>query len=105
MYRRFLIAAVAVLVSATSAAARFEAYIGEITTFGTTFCPQGYLPTDGRLLPVAGNDTLFAVLGFTYGGDGQTTFGIPKMTVATGLPLVTPLSTCICVDGIFPSMN
>jgi microcystin-dependent protein len=47
--------------------------------FGGSFAPQGWSFCDGQLLPIAQNDTLFALIGTTYGGDGQTTFGLPDL--------------------------
>jgi microcystin-dependent protein len=52
-------------------------YIGEIIMFAGNFAPGGYLPCDGRLLPISQYDTLFSLIGTTYGGDGQVTFALP----------------------------
>jgi len=52
-------------------------FIGEIRMFGFTFPPQGWHLCDGSLLSIAEYDTLYALLGTTYGGDGQVTFGVP----------------------------
>jgi microcystin-dependent protein len=52
-------------------------FIGEIRLFGFNFAPVGWHFCDGSLLPIAQYDTLYALLGTTYGGDGQTTFGVP----------------------------
>lgn len=41
--------------------------------------PPGHEPCDGRLLPIAGHERLFAVLGVTHGGDGRTTFALPDL--------------------------
>ena len=54
-------------------------YIGEIRCFGFNFAPQGWALCNGQLLAIASNDALFAILGTTYGGDGQTTFGLPNL--------------------------
>lgn len=56
-----------------------EAFLGEIRLFGGNFAPVGWLPCDGQLLPIADNDALYSLLGTTYGGDGQTTFGLPDL--------------------------
>jgi microcystin-dependent protein len=53
--------------------------IGEIGVFAGTFEPGGWLFADGRLLDIATYDTLFQVIGTTYGGDGQTTFALPDL--------------------------
>jgi microcystin-dependent protein len=47
--------------------------------FAGTFAPVGWLKCDGQLLPIAENDALYSLLGTTYGGDGQTTFGLPDL--------------------------
>ncbi|RYD59408.1 MAG: phage tail protein [Sphingobacteriales bacterium] len=56
-----------------------ENYLGEIRLFAGTFAPVGWLACDGSLLPISENDALFTLLGTTYGGDGQTTFGLPDL--------------------------
>ncbi len=54
-------------------------YLGEIFFFGFTFAPRNYAFCSGQLLPIAQNQALFALLGTTYGGNGQTTFGLPNL--------------------------
>jgi microcystin-dependent protein len=54
-------------------------YIGEIRSFGFTFAPRGWAACNGQLLPISQNDALYAVIGTTYGGDGQSTFGLPNL--------------------------
>jgi microcystin-dependent protein len=54
-------------------------HVGEIRMFGGTFAPQGWQFCDGRLLPIAENETLFALIGTTYGGDGEETFALPNL--------------------------
>jgi len=56
---------------------------------------RGYLPCDGRLLQVINYQGLFAILGSVYGGDGQTTFALPKLEAPAGRYLM-------CVRGLFP---
>ncbi len=53
--------------------------IGTVIQFAGTFAPAGYLDADGRLLDIATYSTLFALIGTTYGGDGQTTFALPDL--------------------------
>lgn len=52
-------------------------FIGEIKLFASNFAPSGWARCLGQLLPIAQNDALFVLLGTTYGGDGQETFGLP----------------------------
>jgi microcystin-dependent protein len=54
-------------------------FIGEIRMFGGNFAPVGFAFCDGQLLPISQYDALFALIGTTYGGDGQTTFGLPDL--------------------------
>ena len=54
-------------------------YIGEIRMFGGTFAPVGWAFCDGQLLPISEFDALYALIGTTYGGDGQTTFALPDL--------------------------
>lgn len=54
-------------------------YVGEIITVGFQFCPLGWAEASGQLLPISENETLFVLIGTTYGGDGQDTFGLPDL--------------------------
>jgi microcystin-dependent protein len=47
--------------------------------FGGNFAPAGWMFCDGQLLPISENETLFQLIGTTYGGDGQSTFGLPNL--------------------------
>src|SRR5271165_1783024 len=54
-------------------------FLGEIRMFGGNFAPQGWALCNGQLLAISQNDALFALIGTTYGGDGQQTFGLPDL--------------------------
>ena len=54
-----------------------QPYVGEIRMFAGNFAPAGWMFCEGQLLPISENDTLFTVIGTTYGGDGQNTFALP----------------------------
>lgn len=54
-------------------------YIGEIRMFGGNFAPLGWKFCDGSILAISENDALFNLIGTTYGGDGQETFGLPDL--------------------------
>lgn len=56
-----------------------DAFLGMIAAFGFNFAPRGWLLCNGQLLPISAYNALFAVLGTYYGGNGQTTFGIPDL--------------------------
>lgn len=54
-------------------------YIGEVRIFAGNFAPAGWAFCDGAVLPISQYDTLFALVGTTYGGDGQQTFALPDL--------------------------
>jgi microcystin-dependent protein len=56
-----------------------QPYVGEIRIFAGNFAPAGWMFCDGQLLPISENETLFQLIGTTYGGDGQETFGLPNL--------------------------
>lgn len=56
-----------------------DPYLGEIRLFAGTFAPLEWAFCNGSLLSIAKNDALFALIGTTYGGDGQTTFALPDL--------------------------
>jgi len=56
-----------------------EVFIGTIMPVGFNFAPAGWAMCDGRLLPIAQNQALFALIGTMYGGNGTTTFGLPDL--------------------------
>lgn len=56
-----------------------EPYVGEIRVVGFNFAPVGWAFCNGQLLAISEYETLFNLIGTTYGGDGQTTFGLPDL--------------------------
>jgi microcystin-dependent protein len=56
-----------------------EPFIGQITLVGFNFPPRGWAQCDGALLAINQNQTLFALLGTQFGGDGRTTFALPDL--------------------------
>jgi microcystin-dependent protein len=56
-----------------------ESYIGEVRLVGFNFAPVGWAFCNGQLLPISQYSPLFNLIGTTYGGDGQTTFGVPNL--------------------------
>ncbi len=56
-----------------------QPYVGEIRMFGGNFAPAGWMFCAGQLLPISENETLFNLIGTTYGGDGQSTFALPDL--------------------------
>ena len=56
-----------------------QPYVGEIRMFAGNFAPAGWMFCEGQLLPISENQTLFQLIGTTYGGDGQSTFALPDL--------------------------
>lgn len=65
-----------------------EGYLAEIRMFAGNFAPRGWMLCQGQLLSIAQWTAVFALVGTTYGGNGQTTFGVPdfrgRMALGTG---------------------
>ena len=84
------------------------AQLGEVRPFALPPTPnsvldQDWRKCDGRLLNIKGLEAMFSLVGTTFGGDGVTTFALPKLT-----PLQSgsqPLDYYICVSGLYPSLN
>jgi microcystin-dependent protein len=68
-----------------------EPYIGEIRMFGGSFAPAGWAYCSGQLVPISENDTLFTLIGTTYGGDGQETFALPDLQSRVPIHMGTSL--------------
>jgi microcystin-dependent protein len=69
--------------------------LGDMMQVGFNFCPRGWALADGQILPINTNQSLYSLLGTTYGGDGRTSFALPDLrgrspigygTGNTGLP-------------------
>ncbi|KAA3451335.1 phage tail protein [Mesorhizobium sp. SARCC-RB16n] len=56
-----------------------QPYVGEVRMFAGNFAPAGWMMCEGQLLPISENETLFQLIGTTYGGDGQETFALPDL--------------------------
>jgi microcystin-dependent protein len=56
-----------------------QPYVGEIRMFAGNFPPAGWMLCDGTPLPISENETLFQLIGTTYGGDGESTFNLPDL--------------------------
>jgi microcystin-dependent protein len=56
-----------------------QPYVGEIRIFAGNFPPVGWMFCEGQLLPISENETLFQLIGTTYGGDGQENFALPDL--------------------------
>ena len=56
-----------------------QPYVGEIRMFAGNFAPAGWQFCEGQLMPISENETLFQLIGTTYGGDGESTFALPDL--------------------------
>lgn len=56
-----------------------QPFVGEIRMFAGNFAPAGWMFCEGQTLPISENETLFNLIGTTYGGDGQSTFSLPDL--------------------------
>lgn len=65
-----------------------------------SYDPMGYMACDGRTLQISQHQALFALIGCTFGGDGRTTFALPKLD-----PPMKGLHWIICENGIWPSRD
>ncbi|TNC93561.1 MAG: hypothetical protein FD119_3940 [Stygiobacter sp.] len=54
-------------------------YVGEVCYFAENYCPVGTLVAAGQSVSMSTYQTLFALIGLTYGGDGKTTFALPNL--------------------------
>lgn len=74
-----------------------EEKLGMIKLFAGSFVPENYLECNGQMLGVQSYLALFSLLGTTYGGNGQTNFGLPNLTAPD-----ENLKYIICVQGLYP---
>lgn len=77
-----------------------EPLLGQIQLFPYNFVPQGWAPCDGQLRSIAQDTALFALLGTTFGGDGRTTFALPKLAGPA-----EAVGYYIALQGVFPSRS
>jgi microcystin-dependent protein len=77
-----------------------EPFIGQIQLLPYSFAPKGWAPCDGSLLSIASNTALFSLLGTNFGGDGKTTFALPKLAGPSA-----SVGYYIALNGIYPSRS
>jgi microcystin-dependent protein len=56
-----------------------EPFLAEVRLFGFNFPPRGWAKCDGQILQINQNQSLYSLVGTTFGGDGRTTFGLPDL--------------------------
>jgi microcystin-dependent protein len=79
MQRNLILFLLSLMVPLAIPAAAQEPFLGEIDLVAFNFSPKGWAACNGQLLPINQNQALFALLGTTYGGNGQTTFALPDL--------------------------
>ena len=77
-----------------------QPFIGQVMLFSGQFAPRGWADCDGALLQITQWTAMFSIVGTTYGGDGRTTFGLPKIA-----PPTPGMRYVIALEGIYPSRN
>jgi microcystin-dependent protein len=73
------LAVAAALAAPAQAQSPQDCFLGEVRMFAGNYEPENWRFTDGRLLPIVDNQGLFAILGTTFGGNGQTNFALPDL--------------------------
>ena len=82
--KRYYLSTLAVLALTSSLYAESpDAYIGSIWATGANFCPTNAMPASGKTLDIHGYESLFALIGTTYGGNGTTNFLLPNLNGRT----------------------
>ena len=76
-----------------------EPMIGEVKYFAGNFAPRGWSFCQGQILEIAKNMTLYSLISITYGGDGRTTFALPKIEDLNGCKAI------IALDGVYPNRS
>lgn len=66
-----------------------EPFLAEVKIFGFNFPPRGWAQCDGQILPINQNQSLFSLLGTTFGGDGRTSFALPDLRGRTPMHVGT----------------
>jgi hypothetical protein len=104
IYSVALLAFMSCVAPRPAAAQSTDPFVGEIQLFAFNFCPNGWATLQGQLMQISQYAALFNLLGTSYGGDGQTTFALPKwgpVHVANGATLLP----CISLFGVYPTPN
>jgi microcystin-dependent protein len=76
-----------------------ESMIAEVKYFAGDYAPRDWAFCDGKILPIVKYQALYSILGDRFGGDGRTTFALPKIEDLNGCKAI------ICLDGIYPSRS
>ncbi|NTF10861.1 tail fiber protein [Agrobacterium rubi] len=80
----FLLGAGAIATATPAAACSDGAYMGAVCFIATDFCPEGFLAANGQSLAISTNQALYSLLGFRFGGSGQS-FNLPDLRARSPL--------------------
>jgi microcystin-dependent protein len=75
-----------------------DAFLGSIQLVAFNFAPNGFVLCNGQLMPIGQNAALYSLLGTTYGGDGKSTFALPKLSSP-----IEGLNFVIAIQGLYPT--
>jgi microcystin-dependent protein len=81
-----------------------EAMLGQVVLFPYLFTPEGWAPCDGQAIPIQQNAALFSLLGTQYGGDGVSTFALPKLASLQAQD-GSEVRYFIAMTGIYPNRS
>jgi microcystin-dependent protein len=104
IYSVTLLACIACAAPRETLAQASEPFLGEIQIFPYNFCPYGWLQLQGQILQISQYSALFSLLGTNFGGDGKSTFALPKWGPIYAQNGGTMLA-CIAIAGVFPSRD
>jgi len=76
-----------------------EGTVAEIKYFAGTYAPRCWAFCQGQMMSIAKNQSLFSILGDTYGGDCRTNFALPKIEDLNGCKAI------ICIEGVYPNRS
>ena len=82
-----------------------EGALGEVKYFAGNFAPRGWAFCNGAMLPIVENEALFSILGTAYGGDGRTTFALPRLEDLKSVAGERGVKAIIAIQGVYPSRS
>lgn len=81
-----------------------DPFLGDIVLFSFDFAPSYWMPCEGQTLQISTYQSLFTLIGTTFGGNGTTTFCLPDLRSAIPIQEIG-MHYCIAIQGIYPSRS
>lgn len=81
-----------------------DPFLGDIVLFSFDFAPSYWMTCEGQTLQIAQYQSLYTLLGTTFGGNGSTTFCLPDLRSAIPIQGIG-MHYCIAIQGIYPSRS